>query len=136
MPACSVNQVTLIGHIGRDAELRHTETGTAVTTISVATSDHWTDKDSLEKKEKTEWHRVVLWGKAAEGLSPFLTKGKQVYIEGAMQTRSWEDESGTKRYVTEVRSKRINLLGKSGPGDASIQNVVDVVAPSDDDVPF
>jgi len=106
----SVNKVLLVGNLGRDAELRYTPGGVSVATINMATTEVWNDKAG-KKQEKTEWHRVVLWGKQAEGLSEYLVKGKQVYVEGRLQTRSWDDKDGQKRYTTEIRCDRIVLLG-------------------------
>jgi len=114
----SVNKVILIGNLGRDIELRYTSTGTAVATLSMATTDVWNDKTG-QRQEKTEWHRVVLWGKTAESLSEYLVKGRQIYIEGRLQTRQWDDKDGNKRYTTEIRSDKLVLLGGRGtfPGD-------------------
>jgi single-strand DNA-binding protein len=106
----SVNKVILVGNLGRDAELRYTPGGAAVATLNMATTEVWNDK-SGQRQEKTEWHRVVLWGKTAESLSEYLTKGKQIYIEGRLQTRQWDDKDGNKRYTTEIRSDRVVLLG-------------------------
>src|ERR1700730_4367497 len=109
----SVNKVILVGNLGRDAELRYTPTGAAVSTINMATTEVWNDKAG-QRQEKTEWHRVVLWGKSAESLSEYLTKGKQIYVEGRLQTRQWDDKDGNKRYTTEIRGDRIVLLGGRG----------------------
>jgi single-strand DNA-binding protein len=111
----SVNKVILVGNLGRDAELRYTPGGAAVATINMATTEVWNDKAGA-KQEKTEWHRVILWGKVAESLSEYLTKGKQVYVEGRLQTRQWDDKDGNKRYTTEIRGDRIVLLGSAGGG--------------------
>jgi single-strand DNA-binding protein len=111
----SVNKVILVGNLGRDAELRYTPGGAAVATLNMATTEVWNDK-SGQRQEKTEWHRVVLWGKTAESLSEYLTKGKQIYIEGRLQTRQWDDKDGNKRYTTEIRSDRVVLLGGGGGG--------------------
>jgi single-strand DNA-binding protein len=111
----SVNKVILVGNLGRDAELRYTPGGAAVATLNMATTEVWNDK-SGQRQEKTEWHRVVLWGKTAESLSEYLTKGKQIYIEGRLQTRQWDDKDGNKRYTTEIRSDRVVLLGGGGRG--------------------
>jgi len=99
----------LIGHLGKDAELRATAGGQSVASFSIATTENWTDK-SGEKKEQVEWHRIVLWGKIADTLQPYLTKGKQVFIEGRLQTRQWEKD-GQKHYTTEVKADKIVLLG-------------------------
>ena len=107
----SVNKVILVGNLGRDAELRFTPGGAAVANFSIATTETWTDKNSGERREQTEWHRVVLWGKQAETLNEYLKKGRQIYVEGRLQTRQWDDRDGNKRYTTEVRSDRLVLLG-------------------------
>ena len=111
----SVNKVILVGNLGRDAELRYTPGGAAVATINMATTEVWNDKAG-QRQEKTEWHRVVLWGKSAESLTEYLTKGKQIYVEGRLQTRQWDDKDGNKRYTTEIRGDRIVLLGGGGGG--------------------
>ena len=109
----SVNKVILVGNLGRDAELRYTPGGAAVATLNLATTEMWNDKQG-QRQEKTEWHRVVLWGKQAESLQEYLTKGKQVYVEGRLQTRSYDDKDGQKKYVTEVVADDVILLGGRG----------------------
>ena len=111
----SVNKVILVGNLGRDAEVRHTPGGQAVATLNLATTETWNDKDG-QRQEKTEWHRVVLWGKQAESLQQYLVKGKQIYVEGRLQTRQWDDKDGNKRYTTEIRGDRVVLLGGGGGG--------------------
>jgi single-strand DNA-binding protein len=111
----SVNKVILVGNLGRDAELRYTPAGAAIATLNMATTEVWNDKAG-QRQEKTEWHRVILWGKTAESLSEYLTKGKQIYVEGRLQTRQWDDKDGNKRYTTEIRSDRIVLLSGGGGG--------------------
>src|SRR5207248_5599276 len=111
----SVNKVILVGNLGRDAELRYTPGGAAVATLNMATTETWNDK-SGQRQEKTEWHRVVFWGKVAESLTEYLTKGKQVYVEGRLETRQWNDKDGNKRYTTEIKADRITLLGGGGGG--------------------
>ena len=106
----SVNKTILLGNLGRDAELRYTPAGAAVSTLNLATTEVWNDK-SGERKEKTEWHRVVLWGKQAESLQEYLLKGKQIYVEGRLQTRKWDDKDGNTKWTTEVRADRVVLLG-------------------------
>lgn len=106
-----INSATLIGNVGRDPEIRHTQSGTAVATISLATSNSWYDKAKGEKQEKTEWHRVVAWGKLAEVVEKYVKKGRQIYIQGRIETRTWEDNSGNKKYTTEIVAKEILLLG-------------------------
>jgi single-strand DNA-binding protein len=112
----SVNKVILVGNLGRDAELRYTPGGAPVATLNLATTEVWNDKTSGQKQEKTEWHRIVLWGKSAESLSEYLTKGKQIYVEGRLQTRKWQDKDGVEKYTTEIRSDKIVLLGGGGGG--------------------
>lgn len=102
MASRGVNKVILVGHLGQDPEVRYMPNGGAVATLSLATSETWRDKQSGEQKEKTEWHRVVLFGKLAEIAGEYLRKGSQVYIEGALRTRKWADQSGQDRYTTEV----------------------------------
>jgi single-strand DNA-binding protein len=111
----SVNKVILVGNLGRDAELRYTPGGAPVATLNLATTEVWNDKAG-QRQEKTEWHRVILWGKSAESLSEYLVKGKQIYVEGKLQTRQWDDKDGNKRYTTEVRGDRIVLLSGGGGG--------------------
>jgi single-strand DNA-binding protein len=105
----SVNKVIVLGHLGRDAETNFTPSGVAVTKFSAATSRRWKDGQSNEWKEETDWHNIVLW--RSENLANYLTKGKQVYIEGRLQTRSYEDRDGVKRYVTEIVADGVILLG-------------------------
>ncbi len=108
-----VNKVILIGNLGRDPEIRYTKSGTAVANLNLATSESWKDAQG-ERQERTEWHRVVAWDKLAEIAKEYLTKGRQVYIEGRLQTRSWEDKDGNKRYTTEVRTDQMIMLGGRG----------------------
>ena len=150
----SVNKVILVGNLGRDAELRYTPGGAAVATLNLATTEVWNDKAG-QRQEKTEWHRVVLWGKSAESLSEYLTKGKQIYVEGRLQTRQWDDKDGNKRYTTEIRGDRIVLLsggggsrgagaGQARVGAGATQGGAEHPEPmgepvselSDDDIPF
>jgi single-strand DNA-binding protein len=114
----SVNKVILVGNLGRDAELRYTPGGAAVSTLNLATTEVWNDKGG-QRQEKTEWHRIVLWGKQAESLQEYLTKGKQIYVEGRLQTRQWDDKDGNKKYTTEIKADRITLLGGGGGGGRS-----------------
>ena len=109
-----VNKVFLIGNLGRDPEVRYTQTGTAVANFTLATTDKWRDKASDEPKERTEWHRVVVWGKQAEIAGEWLRKGRQVYVEGSLQTREWTDRDGNKRYTTEIRTQSFQMLGNRG----------------------
>lgn len=114
----SVNKVILVGNLGRDAELRYTPSGTAVAKFSIATTEVWNDK-SGQRQERTEWHNIDLWGKPAESLSEYLTKGKQVYVEGRLQTDEYTDKEGAKRKTTRVRCDRVVLLGGGGGRSAS-----------------
>jgi single-strand DNA-binding protein len=114
MASRSVNKVILLGHLGRDAETKFTPGGAAVTKFSVATNRRWKDKDSGEWKEETDWSNVVLW--RSENLANYLTKGKQVYVEGRLQTRSYEDKDGKKVYTTEVVADDVILVGGQGGG--------------------
>ena len=113
-----MNKVILIGNLGRDSELRYTPGGAAVATLNMATTEVWNDKQG-QKQEKTEWHRIIVWGKQAESLQEYLTKGKQIYVEGRLQTRQWDDKDGNKRYTTEIKADRITLLGGGGGGGRS-----------------
>ena len=116
----SLNKVMLVGNLGRDAELRYTSGGTAVATLNLATTETWKDKDG-ERQEKTEWHRIIVWGKTAESLATYLVKGKQILVEGKLQTRKWDDKDGVTRYTTEIKSDRITLLGGGGQRDDADQ---------------
>lgn len=146
----SVNKVILIGNLGRDAELRYTPGGAAVSNFNMATTDVYKDKEG-QKKEDTQWHRIVLWGKVAEALQDYLVKGKSVYVEGKLQTRKWKDKDGNDKYTTEVRGDRVVLLGSKGDGGGRGGHVSDeavggemgrAAEPSgdapltDDDIPF
>ena len=143
----SVNKVILVGNLGRDAELRYTPGGTAVSKFSVATTETWNDK-SGQRQERTEWHNIDLWGKQAETLTEYLVKGKQVYVEGRLQTDEYTDKEGIKRKSTRVRSDRVVLLGGGGGGrGSSIGRGGETAVPvgsgvenpeplTDDDIPF
>lgn len=111
----SVNKAILVGNLGRDAEMRFTSGGTAVATVSIATTDVYNDRDG-QKKEDTQWHRIVIWGKMAESIQPYLTKGKQIYVEGKIQTREWTDKEGKQVKTTEIRADKVVLLGSAGGG--------------------
>src|SRR5437588_12770489 len=114
----SVNKVILIGNLGRDPETRYTTGGDAVTNLNIATSEQWKDK-SGEKQERTEWHRVVLFGRQAEVAGEYLKKGRSVYIEGRLQTRKYTDKDGVEKYPTEILADRMQLLGGREGGSAS-----------------
>ncbi|MFH1223596.1 MAG: single-stranded DNA-binding protein [Pseudomonadota bacterium] len=107
-----VNKVIIVGRLGKDPEVRYTTGSQAVANFSVATSENWTDK-SGQKQERTEWHRVVVWGRLAELCKDYLKKGKQVYIDGKLQTRNWDDKEGKKHYVTEIIANTIQFLGSA-----------------------
>src|ERR1700741_2495407 len=114
----SVNKVILVGNLGRDPETRYMPDGAAITNVSVATSFQWNDKTSGEKKEETEWHRVVFRAKLAEIAGEYLKKGAQVYIEGRLRTSKWQDKDGQDRYTTEIVAERMQMLGsRAGSGD-------------------
>ena len=114
----SVNKVIIVGNLGADPETRYLPSGEAVTNIRVATTDKWKDKQSGETKEATEWHRISLFGRQAEVAGEYLKKGSQVYIEGSIRTRKWQDKEGQDRYSTEIRADRMQLLGsRSGSGE-------------------
>ena len=109
--ARGLNSAAIIGNVGKDPEVRHTQSGTVVANFSIATSETWYDKAKGEKQEKTEWHRVVAWGKLAEVVERYVKKGRQIYIQGRIETRTWEDSGGNKKYTTEIVAKEILLLG-------------------------
>lgn len=142
----SVNKVILVGNLGRDAELRYTPGGAAVAKFSLATTEVWNDKAG-QRQEKTEWHNIDVWGKQAETLTEYLRKGKQVYVEGRLQTDEYTDKEGVKRKSTKVRSDKIVLLGSGGGGrGGTVERGADAggQAPApessdpltDDDIPF
>lgn len=137
----SLNKVQLIGNLGRDVDLTYTQSGKAVAKISIATSEKWTTQGG-EKKESTEWHNIVIWDKLAENCAQYIQKGSSVYVEGKLQTRSYEDKSGVKKYVTEIVAREIKFLGgKPSSGHAEEEAPSQASAPSgggltDDDIPF
>ncbi len=116
-----LNKVMLIGNLGADPEIRYTAAGAPVANVSLATAESWRDKESGELREKTEWHRVVFFGKVAETIEKYVTKGSQIFIEGKLQTRKWQDKDGKDRYTTEIVASEMRMLGKRG----------DSVAPND-----
>ena len=139
-----VNKVILVGNLGRDPEMRYTQAGTPVCRLSVATTRQWTSKQG-ERQEETEWHRVTVWGKSAEHCNQYLTKGRQVYVEGKLRTSKWQDQNGQDRWTTEVVAFQVSFLGGRGegaPGPSSQPRAPS--APStypsaggnDDDIPF
>lgn len=135
-----LNKVMVIGNLGRDPEVRYTQAGKCVANLSVAVNEQWKGADG-QRHEKTEWIRCVLWGKVAEVAKNFLHKGEAIYLEGKMQTRSWEDKNGTTKYTTEVNVSELRMLGQGGNGKKQ-QNVDQPTHPDEppigetDDVPF
>jgi single-strand DNA-binding protein len=142
--AAGVNKAMLIGHLGRDPEMRYTPSGLAVANFTMATSENWTNKDGT-KESRTEWHRIVAFGRLAEICGEYLSKGRQVYIEGRIQTREWEDKDGNKRYTTEIVAREMQMLGSKDSEGASKtkpqSQMSEVPEPNypdaqDDDIPF
>jgi single-strand DNA-binding protein len=142
----SVNKVILVGNLGKDPEVRFTPSGRAVAKFSLATTDSWTDQES-GRQERTEWHNIVVWGKQAENCGQYLAKGRQVYIEGAIRSRSYDDKDGNKRYITEIVAQRVQFLGGGSGGGRSGQQYESGGASGgfddfgggpvpDDDIPF
>jgi single-strand DNA-binding protein len=138
-----VNKVILVGNLGGDPELRSTPGGTPVATFTLATNESWTDREGV-RQERTEWHRVVAWRKLAEICGQYLRKGRQVYIEGRLRTRSWEDRQGNQRKTTEIEAQSMLMLGRApgeGPAEASEESgtpefAAETVKIEDDDLPF
>jgi single-strand DNA-binding protein len=135
-----INKVILIGNLGSEPELKYTQSGTAVATLSVATSRKWQDKDGT-KKDETEWHRVIVWGSSAEFCGNYLKKGSKVYVEGRLQTRKWQDQSGNDRYTTEIVCNDIQNLtprdsGQDYSGQQDSGQDYGGAANTGDDVPF
>lgn len=118
--ARGINKVILVGNLGNDPEVRQTQSGVTVTTLSIATTDSWKDKNTGQPQERTEWHRVVLWKRLGEIAGEYLRKGGQVYIEGALRTRKWQDQNGQDRYTTEIIANEMQMLG--GGGGVASQN--------------
>lgn len=112
--ARGVNKVILVGNLGKDPEVKYTASGAAITNVTIATSESWSDKQTGEKQEKTEWHRVVFFRRLAEIAGEYLRKGSQVYIEGKLQTRKWQDQNGQDRYTTEIVANEMQMLGSRG----------------------
>ena len=146
MARSGINKVIIVGNLGQDPEIKYTAGGAAVTTLSIATSDSWKDKDSGMDQERTEWHRVVLWRRLAEIAGEYLKKGSKVYIEGQLQTRKWEQEGQT-RYTTEIIARDMQFLDSRGSSnnpatqkssEMNDQSAADVPdsAIDDDDIPF
>ena len=141
----SVNKAILVGNLGKDPELRYTPSGTAVCTFSLATTDRFKNKQG-EQQERTEWHNIVVWAGLAEICGKYLTKGKQIYIEGRIQNRSYDDRDGNKRYITEIVANEMQMLGRAGEQGGDGRSSTPVEKPSqdsqeppfnpDDDIPF
>ncbi|HHJ17094.1 MAG TPA: single-stranded DNA-binding protein [Gammaproteobacteria bacterium] len=147
--ARGVNKVILVGNLGKDPEVRYMSNGNAVCNVTLATSESWKDKQTGEQKEKTEWHTIVFYRRLAEIAGEYLKKGSQVYIEGKLQTRKWQDKSGNDRYTTEIIANEMQMLGSRGGGGsadfggASSSRPAAAPAPAaagaddfDDDIPF
>ena len=117
--ARGINKVILVGNLGRDPEMRYTPSGTAVANVTIATTDAWKDKQSGDKQERTEWHRVVFFNRLAEIVGEYLKKGSQVYVEGRLQTRKWQDQGGQDRYTTEIVANDMQMLGGRDSASAS-----------------
>jgi len=144
--ARGLNKVMIIGNLGSDPEIKYMPSGDAAATLSVATADAYKDKQSGEQVEKTEWHRVVAYGRLAEIMGEYLKKGSKVYIEGSLQTRKWQDKSGNERYTTEIKAREMQMLdsragagmGSSAamPASAASAPAPAMVAEVDDEIPF
>ena len=149
--ARGVNKVILVGNLGADPEVRYMPSGGAVTNVSVATTDSWKDKSSGQRQERTEWHRVVFFNRLAEIAGEYLRKGSQVYVEGRLRTRKWQDQAGQDRYVTEIVASEMQMLGGRGGGAgeyqgsqsaqpvgaaAGVAQPAPAAADFDDDIPF
>ena len=135
-----INKVIIVGNLGADPDVKYTASGSAIANISVATTESWKDKQSGEKQEKTEWHRVVFFNRLAEIVGEYLAKGSQVYVEGKLQTRKWTDKDGVDRYTTEVVAQEMQMLGGGNRDNAkpAAKPVVQPATPEfeDDDIPF
>ena len=138
-----VNKVILVGNLGQKHEMRYTATQSAVANLSIATTESWKDKESGEMRDKTEWHRVVYFGKLAEIVEKYLDKGSSVYIEGKLQTRKWQDKSGADRWTTEIVGNELTMLGSRSSNNAQAQTESETPFSdessselTDDDIPF
>ena len=127
--ASGVNKVILVGNLGADPEIRYTPSGAAVANFRMATTESWKDSDG-QRQDRTEWHKIVVWGKLAELCGEYLAKGRMVYVEGKLQTRQWDDRDGNKRYTTEIQGREVTFLG--GRSDASNSNDGDQAAQNKD----
>ena len=131
--AGGVNKVILVGRLGADPDMRYTPSGQGVCEMRLATSESWNDKNG-QRQERTEWHRIVVWGKRAEICSKYLSKGRQVYVEGRIQTRSWDDKDGNKRYMTEIIAQDVQFLGGGGRDEGRDSRNSDPPPPSEGDI--
>jgi len=120
--ARGINKVILVGNLGNDPDVRYTQSGAAVANVSIATSESWKDKTTGEQQDRTEWHRVVFFGRLAEIVSEYLKKGSQIYVEGRLQTRKWQDKEGIDRYTTEIVANEMQMLGGRGGGGGGSQD--------------
>ena len=114
-----INKAVIVGTLGKDPEIRYAANGNAIVNLSVATNEVWKDRDSGEAQQRTEWHRIVIFGKLGEIASQYLKKGSQAYFEGKIKTSKWQDQSGTDRYTTEIVANEMQMLGRRSEGDAS-----------------
>lgn len=127
----SINKVILVGNLGNDPEVKYMPSGGAVTNISIATTENWKDKNTGEKQERTEWHRVVFFNRLAEIVGEYLRKGSSIYIEGSLRTRKWQDQSGQDRYSTEIVAREMQMLGgRAGAGDSGGYSSAPSAAPA------
>lgn len=135
----SVNRVIIVGNLGKDPEIRYTSAGKPIANLTVATSDSWKDKNTGEKQEKTEWHKVTFFDKLAEIVGQYLKKGSKIYLEGKLQTRKWQDKDGQDRYTTEIVGSEMKMLSGKGEGEsrsAPAPAESNAVVDFDDEVPF
>ncbi len=144
----SVNKVILIGNLGKDPEVKFMPNGNAVCNLTLATSEKWKDKNTGQQQEKTEWHRVVFFGSQAEALGQYCQKGSKLYVEGSLETRKWQDQSGADRYTTEIKGRSFDFLDAKGSNDsqsqgqqsqglgAKVEHVANSQDNFDDDIPF
>ena len=133
--ARGINKVILIGNLGNDPDVRYTAGGAAVANISIATTESWRDKATGEQQDRTEWHRVVFFGRLAEIVSEYLRKGSQIYVEGRLQTRKWQDKEGNDRYTTEIVANEMQMLGGRGGSSADFNQPSSNSAPPSSDEP-
>jgi single-strand DNA-binding protein len=144
-PRTVVNKVIIVGNLGRDPEVRFTPSGRAMCKFSVATTEKWTDQQG-QKQERTEWHNIVVWGKQAETCGQYLAKGRQVFVEGSIHTRNYDDKDGNKKYITEITARDVRFLGGGGGARTTTtqdnfsapagEDMAQAPAPEDDDIPF